>query len=124
HTTTFTYDQPISEAYTEMRLKPLDADGQRCLTFHLTTQPQDTVLRYADPFGNDVRHFDVIQSHQQLMVSAVSEVLTPEAYVADSSSLSPLDDFNYLSPTVYAPHSIHLITFASAHKVPNDQFAT
>ena len=117
HTTTFTYDHLISEAYTEMRLKPLDADGQRCLSFRLTTEPHDTVLRYADQFGNDVRHFDFIQPHQKLMVSAMSEVQTPDLYIADSSSLSPLDEFNYLSPTDYAPHTPDLAAFSASHKL-------
>ncbi|HAV77920.1 MAG TPA: transglutaminase family protein [Anaerolineae bacterium] len=117
HTTTFTYDQPISEAYTEMRLKPLDMDGQRCLTFQLTTEPQDLVQQYADHFGNDVRHFDVVQPHQKLMVSAVSEVLTVDTYSADSSILSPLDAFNYLTPTDYAPHSPDLAGFSASHKI-------
>ncbi len=116
HTTTFTYDQPISEAYTEMRLKPLDADGQRCVDFRLTTEPQDVVLRYTDPFGNDVRHFDVIQPHQKLMVAAVSDVLTPDTYASDSAALSPLDEFNYLSPSDYAPHTDSLAEFSNQDK--------
>lgn len=116
HITTFTYDRPISEAYTEMRLKPLDADGQRCTHFSLITEPHDMVLRYSDQFGNDVRHFDVIQPHQKLMVAAVSEVMTTDMYKADSSDLSPLDEFNYLSPTEYAPHSPDLVAFSAAHK--------
>jgi len=120
HTTTFTYDQPISEAYTEMRLKPLDADGQVCTAFRLMTEPQDAVLRYNDQFGNDVRHFDVIQPHQKLMVSAISEVLTPETYKADSSNLSPLDEFNYLSPTGYAPHTPDLAAFSALHKIDSN----
>ena len=119
HTTTFTYDQPISEAYTEMRLKPLDADGQRCVAFRLTTEPQDAVLRYTDPFGNDVRHFDVIQPHQKLMVAAVSDVLTPDTYASDFAALSPLDEFNYLSPTDYAPHADSLAEFSSQNKAVN-----
>jgi transglutaminase-like putative cysteine protease len=118
------YDQPISEAYTEMRLKPLDADGQRCLTFQLATEPQDAVLRYTDHFGNDVRHFDVIQSHQKLMVAAVSEVLTPDSYAADSSVLSPLEEFNYLTPTAYAPHTSDLTAFADSHRDLNDPVVT
>jgi transglutaminase-like putative cysteine protease len=114
HTTTFTYDQLISEAYTEMRLKPLDADGQRCLSFSLATEPPDTVLRYIDHFGNDVHHFDVIQSHQKMVVAATSEVLTPDEYFTDSSNLSPLDEFNYLSPTMYAPHTAELSNFSGS----------
>jgi len=124
HTTTFTYDQPISEAYTEMRLKPLDADGQRCLAFGLITDPHDIVLPYSDHFGNDVRHFDVIQPHQRLMVSAVSEVMTPNSYQADSSALSPLDEFNYLSPTDYAPHTQELINFSNTYKDQSGELAT
>jgi transglutaminase-like putative cysteine protease len=117
HITTLTYDQLISEAYTEMRLKPLDADGQRCLSFHLVTEPQDAVLRYTDHFGNDVHHFDVIQPHQKLVVAATSEVLTPNLYQTDSKGLSPLDEFNYLSPTVYAPHTPELVGFSDTLKV-------
>jgi transglutaminase-like putative cysteine protease len=120
HTTTFTYDQPISEAYTEMRLKPLDAGGQRCLYFNLVTEPQDAVLKYTDHFGNDVHHFDVIQSHQKMTVAATSEVLTSDLYVADSSGLSPLDEFNYLSPTVYAPHTADLSDFSASYRLEND----
>jgi len=124
HTTTFSYDHPISEAYTEMRLKPLDADGQRCLAFGLITDPHDMILPYTDHFGNDVRHFDVIQPHQRLMVSAVSEVLTPNLYQADASVLSPLDEFNYLSPTDYAPHTQELINFSNTYKDQKGSLAT
>ena len=120
HTTTFTYDQLISEAYTEMRLKPLDAGGQRCLSFHLVTEPQDTVLKYTDHFGNDVHHFDVVQSHQKMVVAATSEVLTADQYSADPSGLSPLDEFNYLSPTLYAPHTAELIHFFASHHQDKD----
>ena len=114
HITTFTYDQLISEAYTEMRLKPLDADGQRCLSFSLITEPQDAVLKYADHFGNDVHHFDVIQPHQKMVVAAASNVLTPDSFLTNVSDLSPLEEFNYLSPTAYAPHTAELIRFSGS----------
>lgn len=116
HSTIFTYDHPVSEAYTEMRLKPIDGDGQRCLYFRLTTEPQDQVLQYTDPFGNEVHHYDVIQPHQKLRVTATSEVSTAELYMADSSTLMPLDEFNYLSPTKYAPHTPDLVEFSASRK--------
>ncbi len=43
HITTFTYTHLISEAYTEMRLKPNEAGGQRCLSFTLATEPRGDV---------------------------------------------------------------------------------
>jgi len=55
HATTFTYDEPVSEAYMEMRLTPLDAGGQRCESFRLTPDPPGEVRSYVDRFGNRVR---------------------------------------------------------------------
>ena len=63
HTTTFTYDEPVSEAYMEMRLTPLDAGGQRCESFRLATDPPGEVRGYVDRFGNGVRHFDTLAPH-------------------------------------------------------------
>lgn len=124
HTTVFNYDHLISEAYTEMRLKPVDAAGQHCLSFELKTEPQGTVLQYLDHFGNDVRHFDVIQPHQRVLVSALSEVLTPTRYAPGPEQLSPLDEFNYLAPTAYVPQAGNLAELAAARVVPGDSQAT
>jgi transglutaminase-like putative cysteine protease len=123
HVTTFTYDHLISEAYTEMRLRPLSANGQHVVAFTLVTEPHDEVLMHIDRFGNDVRHFDVIHPHQRLMVAASSEVLTPEVFIPEAE-LSPLDEFDYLSPTVYAPFSPNIVQFAADHAVPGDPAAT
>jgi transglutaminase-like putative cysteine protease len=123
HTTTFTYDQPVSEAYTEMRLKPLDTGGQHCLAFNLLTEPHGETLSYNDRFGNDVRHCDVIQPHQRLMVSAISEVLTPDGFLP-SEPLSPLDEYDYLAESHYATTNREIQQFASAHAIPNDPEAT
>jgi transglutaminase-like putative cysteine protease len=124
HTTSFSYDQPISEAYTEMRLKPLDSQGQHCLSFQLATEPHGETLRYDDRFGNDVRHFDVIQPHQKLVVSATSEVLTANDYSPQPEALSPLDEFDYLSESHYAGLTREICEFAAAHFIPGDTRAT
>ena len=124
HTPTFTYDQPISEAYTEMRLRPLDGSGQHCLSFILTTEPYGEALKYNDRFGNDVRHFNVIQQHQRVMVSAISEVLTPADILLPPEPLSPLDEYDYLAESHYATTNREIQQFASAHAIPNDPEAT
>ncbi len=124
HTTTFSYDEPISEAYTEMRLRPLDGNGQHCLSFILSTQPHDEILKYEDRFGNDVRHFDVIQPHQKLEVTAKSTVLTPDQYFQRETKLSPLDKYDYLMETDYAPFRPEIIDFAKAHALHGNPRAT
>ena len=124
HTTTFKYDKMISEAYTEMRLHPLDGSGQHTLTFSLRTEPKDEALVYKDRFGNDVRHFDVIQPHQKLLVGARSEVMTPQRFVSDEGPLSPLDEFDFLMPTVYTPSTAEINAFASALTVKGHPYET
>lgn len=124
HTTSFHYDHPISEAYTEMRLRPLSANGQHCLSFTLTTEPRDEILQHTDRFGNDVRHFDVLLPHQRLIVTAISEVLTPGAFAPEAEALSPLDEFDYLMPTTYAPITADIRQFAQVHIAPDDATAT
>ncbi len=79
HVTRLSYDGPINEAYSELRLKPAHRDGQRCSSFLLTTEPRGiAVAEYRDRFGNTVHHFDVLESHQTLGVTARSEVWTPD----------------------------------------------
>jgi transglutaminase-like putative cysteine protease len=114
HTTTFTYDYAVSEAYTELRLRPLDSGGQHCLAFALKIEPAGEVLAYTDRFGNDIRHFDLVQPHRQLRVAAQSEVLTPATYYGPSTPLSPLDEFDFLQATHYAPHTEHLAPLGAA----------
>jgi transglutaminase-like putative cysteine protease len=105
HTTTFTYDEPVSEAYTTLRLKPMDAAGQICLSFALVTEPRSEVTRYTDFRGNDVRYFDVLQPHDRLVFSSASDVLTPDEFVSDGAELSPLEQFDYLMETAYTQRS-------------------
>jgi transglutaminase-like putative cysteine protease len=124
HISTFSYDQPISEAYTEMRLRPLDAGGQRCLSFALTPQPREEVRQYVDRFGNGVHHFDVMGSHRQLVVTATSQVITPEAYQPEAEPLGLLEEFDYCRPTEYTPPSAAVAAFAAAHAVPGDPLAS
>jgi transglutaminase-like putative cysteine protease len=103
HTTLFSYDDRIAEAYTEMRLAPTDDAGQRRASFHLVTEPRGDVLHYADRYGNEVHYFDVLRPHDRLKVTAKSEVHTADAFVDERRELSPLDRFDFLMPSPYAP---------------------
>ncbi len=124
HVSALTYNHPISEAYTEMRLRPLDAGGQRCLSFTLAVQPREEVRQYLDRFGNSVQHFDVLGSHQQLVVTATSQVLTPETFQSEGAPLSLLEAYDYRQGTAYAPLSPALADFAAQHAVPGDPVST
>ena len=53
---------------------------------------------YRDHFGNDVLHFDVLESHDRLSVTAVSEVVTPSAFLGAREAPTPLELYDYLEP--------------------------
>lgn len=124
HTTVFHYAEPISEAYTELRLHPFEAAGQRCLRFSLETQPVGEVMMYIDRYGNTVHHFDTLQPHDKVVVTASSEVHTPRVFVSDEMELSPLDQFDYLAPTTYAPEDERISQFAEHDYIEGDPEAT
>lgn len=124
HTTSFTYDEPISEAYTEMRLRPLDTPTQRCLSFKLKTEPKGEVMQYSDRFGNVVHHFDALSSHDRLMVRAISDVEVSQEFRDEQHELSPLDRFDYLAPTEYAPEDPQILAFAEPWVVAGDDVST
>lgn len=104
HVTRLAYDGPIHEAYTEIRLKPAHRDGQRCSSFTVSTEPRGvSIADYRDRFGNTVHHFDVLESHVALEITARSEVWTPERFVDDEASPSLLDRWDLLRPSRYVP---------------------
>ena len=108
HVTRFSYDAPIAEAYTELRLKPAHRDGQRCSSFTLETEPRGTTIdEYVDRFGSTVHHFDVLEVHERLVVTARSEVWTSEGFTDPTPPL-PLDRWDFLAPSRYVPEDAEI----------------
>ena len=102
HVTTFSYDEPITDAYTELRLTPQESGGQRRSAFRIDVSPTHVrVLSYIDHFGNEVRHFNVLEPHDRLVVTTASGVYTPARFESDRR-LSLLERHDYLQPTSYA----------------------
>jgi transglutaminase-like putative cysteine protease len=76
HETRFDYSAPISETVMEVRLRPLDGAGQRCLDFHLDVEPRVPVRSYRDGYGNHVHYFNLLRAHPSLVVTSRSLVET------------------------------------------------
>lgn len=72
----FEYQGPVHESVMEARLASCNDGLQELLSFELATSPAATIFRYTDAFGNDVHHFDIVRSHQQLVVEARMRVRT------------------------------------------------
>jgi transglutaminase-like putative cysteine protease len=123
HTTEFHYDDAIAEAYTELRLRPLEGGGQHCSSFRLATEPLGVRVReYRDHLGNDVHYFDILEAHERLAVTAVSEVMTPPYFSGDRRQPTPLELHDFLSPTSYTPFAGAVVEFAKSHAVSGGGF--
>jgi transglutaminase-like putative cysteine protease len=124
HTTLLSYDEPIAEAYTEMRLAPRDDARQRRASFRLVTDPHGDVMQYSDRYGNDVHYFGVLRPHDELTVTSWIDVSTSDMYVEEQDALSPLDSYDFLAPSVYAPVGEAFRELAAPCVVPGIPAAT
>jgi transglutaminase-like putative cysteine protease len=124
HVTRFSYDAPITEGYTELRLKPAHRDGQRCSSFSLHPEPRAaTVAEYVDRFGNTVHHFDLLEQHERIAVTARSEVWTAPRFV-DTAQLSPLDRYDFLAPSRYVTLDERISEIAASVSADGDPAET
>jgi transglutaminase-like putative cysteine protease len=113
HTTTFTYAERITEAYTELRVRPLSSGGQHCTSFRLVTDPPGIRVRaYLDRLGNHVQHLEVLEDHDRISITAISEVTTAAAFSDNARDASPLERHDYLAPTEYAPFAAGVLDLA------------
>ncbi len=114
HTTSFTYAAPISEAYTELRVRPLSGGGQHCTSFRLDTDPPGVRVRdYRDRLGNHVQHLEVLEDHDRIAITAISEVSTAVALSESARDSSPLERHDFLAPTEYAPFADGVLELAA-----------
>lgn len=75
HTTVYQYQQNVSLAQNHARLTPLDNATQRCLVTRLQVTPNiNYQSQYTDSFGNVVNVFEVSSLHNQIEITAYSEV--------------------------------------------------
>jgi transglutaminase-like putative cysteine protease len=98
HTTRFDYTAPITETVMELRLRPLDGFGQRCLDFDLEVSPKARIGTFKDGYGNQVHYFNLLRGHQRVRVTSRSlvERQPPGATQGDDDLV--LDFLRFRSP--------------------------
>jgi transglutaminase-like putative cysteine protease len=114
HQTIFAYDRPVRESVGELRLRPRDEAGQRCVSFQLTTEPHTVVNMLADRFGNAIHAYTVLPAHHRLVVTAASLVETDAAPLIAALPLSLLERRDFLTASPYVPDDGELAAFARA----------
>jgi transglutaminase-like putative cysteine protease len=76
HSTRYRYSGPIAETVMEVRLRPMDGNGQRCLKFDLDVSSGIKARSYRDGYGNNVHYFNVVRPHTRLIITSTSVVET------------------------------------------------
>lgn len=78
HQTSFSYSEEIADTAMELRLRPRDGAGQRCLSYDLRVYPPGPIRSYVDSFGNTVETYNQRRAHREIVVEARSLVETSQ----------------------------------------------
>jgi transglutaminase-like putative cysteine protease len=114
HTTRYRYSGPIAETVMEVRLRPMDGNGQRCLEFDLEISSGIQPRAYRDGYGNNVHYFNLVRPHASLSVTGRSVVETGGVLDADPGEDLVQDFLRFRSPVKDAPGIREL---ASRHQI-------
>jgi transglutaminase-like putative cysteine protease len=98
HSTRYRYTAPIAETVMEVRLQPMDGNGQRCLDFRLELSHGIKPRTYMDGFGNNVHYFNLVKPHSGLSVVSRSTVETGLGPDNDPGEELVHDFLRYRSP--------------------------
>jgi transglutaminase-like putative cysteine protease len=102
HSTRYRYSGAIAETVMEVRLRPMDGNGQRCLEFDLDVSSGIKPRTYRDGYGNDVHYFNVVRPHTRLIITSRSVVETGRKLDEPGESL--VQDFlRFRSPVKDVP---------------------
>ena len=103
HSTRYRYSGPIAETAMEMRLRPMDGNGQRCLEFELEVSSGIQPRTYRDGYGNNVHYFNLVRPHTRLNVTSRSVVETGRELDTDPGEELVYDFLRFRSPVKDVP---------------------
>ncbi len=95
HKTLYTYSNTVSLCHNEAYLTPRNSRGQTCFNSQLWITPLPALMQeHADFFGNNAHYFSIQTPHQQLIVTAISDVkiTLPENSALQSPSWESVRD--------------------------------
>lgn len=100
HTTSYDYSSPVRESHLELRMRPVDGQGQRVDEYGLEVRPSVGLGRYVDGFGNVVHYFDHLPAHESLEIQSHSVIETGTPFRTVPEVLPPVDLLQFGSPVV------------------------
>jgi transglutaminase-like putative cysteine protease len=122
HVKRFTYEKPTYDSHNELRMRPWNRAGQRCIAFNLSVDQSAAILAYNDFFGNHAHSLSVSRPHDSLTIvarSVVENSPTPaneyhqvpfSVYLSDDELRAKMY-YEFVSPSRYIPFSDRLRKF-------------
>src|SRR6202158_3362596 len=98
HATRYRYSGPIAETVMEVRLRPMDGNGQRCREFRLEISSGIKPGTYRDGYGNEVHSLNLALPHPSLSVTSRSVVETGGGLDTDPGEELVQDFLRFRSP--------------------------
>ncbi len=93
HSTTYSYQTPVSLCQNQIHLTPRSTPNQSCSNFHLEISPEPVVRRrWTDLFGNEVWYFSIEEQHQQLTITSYSQVAVTPREPPQAALTSPWEN--------------------------------
>ena len=93
HRTVYNYPEKVAESHHLARLRPMDTNGQRCLSHQLSIDPVPGVRAdRTDAFGNSFVFFAQQAAYEKLTVEALSVVETSSGVVTDLEASPPWEE--------------------------------
>src|SRR5216684_6720784 len=102
----------------EVRLRPMDGNGQRCVRFDLDVSSGIKPREYRDGYGNNVHYFNLVRPHMRLSVTSKSVVETGLEPDPDPGEDLVEDFLRYRSPVKDVP-GVHEL--ASRHPIADHE---
>jgi transglutaminase-like putative cysteine protease len=103
HTTQYRYTGAIAESVMEVRLRPMDGAGQRCVDFALELSSGIKPRTYMDGYGNHVHYFNLVKPHTGLSITSRSRVETGLALETEAGEELVQDFLRFRSPAKDVP---------------------
>src|SRR5712664_3610633 len=118
HETRYRYVSPIAETVMEVRLQPMEGNGQRCVKFDLDVSSGLEPRAYRDGYGNNVHYFNLVRPHARLNVTSRSVVETGLDPDADPGEELVQDFLRFRAPVKDVPGVLEL---ASRHPITDHE---
>jgi transglutaminase-like putative cysteine protease len=119
HTTSYSYDSPVTRLAQVIRLCPLSTPGQQVLHWHVRGNDGKPLQGVRDGFGNVCHFHSVTSATRHVSIAVEGVVETHDTGGVSTGAHEPLPSLFYLAPTEYTRSDADIAALAEAVRRPD-----